>query len=57
MCRSPDELSTVELEQLIDLVTSWLNNPHISREARRIYEGRIKGYEEILKERAEEGVI
>jgi hypothetical protein len=57
VCRSPDELDTAELERLIALVTSWRDNPHLSPRARQIYEGRIKGYEEILKERANEGVI
>lgn len=57
MCRSPDELETAELERLTALVSSWLDNPYLSPMARQIYEGRIKGYEEILKERADEGVI
>lgn len=57
MCRSPDELETAELERLIAVLTEWLDNPHLTPMARQIYEGRIKGYEEFLKERADEGVI
>jgi hypothetical protein len=57
VCRSPDELSTAELERLLNLVTGWLENPYLSSQAKQVYEGRIKGYTEILKERANEGVI
>lgn len=53
MCMSPHEMTSAKIEQEIEKIESWLNDPNCPH--RGYWEGRLQGFKDILKERAEDG--
>lgn len=57
MCRGPHEWSTEELEDNIGDIKEILDEGRLSPEIRHFWEGRLEMMEELLKEKAEKGII
>ena len=57
MCLSPHEMSTQAIEEKIQQLHSMVGEARYSDVLKKIWLGRIEGFEGILKERAEQGVI
>lgn len=55
MCLSPHEMTTARLEQRIEELKDLLKKFAPGHPYRGVYEGRLEGYERILKERANAG--
>ena len=57
MCRGPHEWSTEELEERIKDAKGVLDEGRLSPTNKHYWEGRLEMMEELLKERAEKGII
>ena len=57
MCLSPHEMSTQAIEEKIQQLNGMVGEARYSDAVKKIWLGRIEGFEGILKERAEQGVI
>lgn len=55
MCLSPEQMTTARLEQRIEELKDLLEGFAPGHPYRGVYEGRLEGYEKILKERADNG--
>ena len=59
MCLSPHEMTNEVLERRIETLQAMVDsNRHgYSDKVKQIWRGRIRGFEAVLKERADQGVI
>jgi hypothetical protein len=59
MCRSPHEMTTPEIEERARDISRFMerSNTNMTQKLKDLYVWRLNEYENILKERAEAGVI
>lgn len=59
MCMSPHEMTSTRIEEFVAQFKALLDNPHYAgdywKSSRQVWEGALANYEQLLKERAEDG--